>query len=214
MSFFSGNVGGVFGCSFCSGLQYINCIDRDLTSRSHRSISWNNKCLIISETIQALPIKYAVNTVRLMVYMTIASTTTWTLYSRSQVRLKLDYFLTCNISDHSDLAWLMDAIWYSLLILVSMILTLMQCHSGLSKAKSQCCMPTANKQAISIELATTVGHFLRDLYFANVYMAWQTCGGQVCRSKLILSDIVSGAGAVDGKQPRRRAADWKQSVCQ
>ena len=53
----------------------------------------NNKYLVISETIQAMPvIMFAVNTVRLKVYiMTIA---------RSQVRLKLDYFLTYNISDN------------------------------------------------------------------------------------------------------------------
>ena len=33
----------------------------------------NNKCLIISESIQAIPIKFAVKIVRLNVYMTIAS---------------------------------------------------------------------------------------------------------------------------------------------
>ena len=33
----------------------------------------NNKCLIISETIQAIPIKCAVKIVQLKVYMTIAS---------------------------------------------------------------------------------------------------------------------------------------------
>ena len=27
----------------------------------------------------------------------------------------------------------------------------------------------------SIKLATTLGHFLRDLHFANVYMAWESC---------------------------------------
>ena len=33
----------------------------------------NNECSIISETIQAMPITFAVNIVRLKVYMTIAS---------------------------------------------------------------------------------------------------------------------------------------------
>ena len=55
----------------------------------------NNEGLIISETIQAMPITFAVRIVRLKVYVTIASPMTLTLHSRSQVRLKLDY-----ISDH------------------------------------------------------------------------------------------------------------------
>ena len=64
-----------------------------------------------------------------------------------------------------------------LLMLVSMTLTLMQGHSGSAKAKNQRCMLSATKQAISIELATTVGHFLLDLDldFANVYMDCLTC---------------------------------------
>ena len=38
----------------------------------------NNHCLIISETIQAMPIKFAVKVIRLKVYMTIASPMTLT----------------------------------------------------------------------------------------------------------------------------------------
>ena len=38
----------------------------------------NIKCLIISETIQAMPIKFTVKIVRLKVYMTIANTMTLT----------------------------------------------------------------------------------------------------------------------------------------
>ena len=38
----------------------------------------NDKCLIISETIQAMPIKFAVKIVRLKVYMTIANPMTFT----------------------------------------------------------------------------------------------------------------------------------------
>ena len=38
----------------------------------------NNECLIISETIQAMPINFAVKIVRLRVYMTIASLMTLT----------------------------------------------------------------------------------------------------------------------------------------
>ena len=63
-----------------------------------------------------------------------------------------------------------------ILIIILMTLTLMQGHSGLAKAKNERCMLSATKQAISIKLATTVGHFLRDfdLDFANVYMACPT----------------------------------------
>ena len=44
-----------------------------------------------------------------------------------------------------------------MLMLISM--TLMQGHSGLAKAKNQRCMLSAAKQARSIKLAKTVGHF-------------------------------------------------------
>ena len=50
-----------------------------------------------------------------------------------------------------------------MVILILMTLTLMKGHSGLAKAKNQGCMLLATKQAISIKLATTVGHFLCDL---------------------------------------------------
>ena len=44
-------------------------------------------------------------------------------------------------------------------MLVWMILTLMQGHSGSAKAKNHPCMLSATNQAISIKLATTVSHF-------------------------------------------------------
>ena len=44
------------------------------TDRNHE----NNKCLIIPETVQAMPIKLAVKIVRLKVYMTIISPMTLT----------------------------------------------------------------------------------------------------------------------------------------
>ena len=47
---------------------------QDHTDLNHE----NNKCLIISETIQAMPIKFAVKIVRLKVYMTIVSPITLT----------------------------------------------------------------------------------------------------------------------------------------
>ena len=61
-------------------------------------------------------------------------------HSRSHVRLKLDYFLTCNISDNIKLLHLNLVYQYMAyrLMLVSMILTLMQGHSGSPKGKNQC----------------------------------------------------------------------------
>ena len=53
-------------------LRRVNYIDLDLHSRSHQNHE-NHKCLIISESIQAMPIKSTVKIVRLKVYMTIAS---------------------------------------------------------------------------------------------------------------------------------------------
>ena len=88
------------------------------------------------------------------------------------MRLKLDYFLTCNISDIQT--WqddrLMDAIYAHARFDDH---DLDAIHSGLAKAKYQRCTLSETKQAISNKLAATVGHFLRDLDlgFANVYMA-------------------------------------------
>ena len=62
------------------------------------------------------------------------------LPSRSQVRLKLQYFLTCHLCDNIEaitfkLGMLLD-VWMPFSpILVSMTLTLMQGHSGSVKAK-------------------------------------------------------------------------------
>ena len=86
-------------------------------------------CSIISETVLAIPIKFALKIVRLKVYMA------------------------------------------NLPMLVSMPLTLMQGHSGSPKANNQRCILSATKQAIRLKHATTVGHFLHDLDFTNVYMA-------------------------------------------
>ena len=60
-----------------------------------------------------------------------------------------------------------------MLLLVSMTLTLIQGHSGSANAKISVECSRANKQAIiiSIKLAKTVRPVLRDLDFANVYMA-------------------------------------------
>ena len=63
-------------------------------------------------------------------------------------------------------------------MLVSMTFTFMPLgHRGSAKATNQRCLLSATKKAISIKLATTVGHFLCDLdhHFANVYMACPAC---------------------------------------
>ena len=91
------------------------------------------------------------------------------LHSRSQVRLKLDYCLTCYILDNIlaitfKLGVTVDLWMPYMLMLVSKTLTLMQGYSGSAKAKNQ--------------LATAVGLFFLpylDLDFANVYMACSTC---------------------------------------
>ena len=49
------------------------------------------------------------------------------------------------------------------IMLVLMTLTLMKSHSGSAKANNQRCMLPASKQAISIKLATTVGHLYMTL---------------------------------------------------
>ena len=51
-------------------LNFIQC-HTDLTHE-------NNKCLIISETIEAMPIKFAMKIVRLKFYVTISRPVTWT----------------------------------------------------------------------------------------------------------------------------------------
>ena len=54
---------------------------------------------------------------------------------------------------------------------VPMTLTLMQGHSGSAKTKTQFGIIWTSKQATSITFATTVGQVLRDIDFANFYMA-------------------------------------------
>ena len=54
----------------------------------------NNECSIILETVQALPIKFVVKLVRLKVYIFFSQSDGLDLHSRSQLRLKLEKFLT------------------------------------------------------------------------------------------------------------------------
>ena len=59
----------------------------------------NNKCLIISETIQVIPIEFPVKIVPLKVYDHCQSDDL-DLHSGHKCVLRLDYFLTCNILDN------------------------------------------------------------------------------------------------------------------
>ena len=59
---------------------------------------------------------------------------------------------------------------------ISMTLTMLQGHIGSSKAKIKCRIISTTKQATaSIKLATKVGQFVRDIDFANLYIAWPPC---------------------------------------
>ena len=59
------------------------------TDRNHE----NNKGLIISETVQAISIKFAVKIVRLKIYIIFSQSDNFALNSRSQLHLKLDRFV-------------------------------------------------------------------------------------------------------------------------
>ena len=61
----------------------------------------HKKYSIISEIAQAIPTKFAVKTVRLKVCnYDHCQSDDLDLHTRSQVRLKRDYVLTCNVSDN------------------------------------------------------------------------------------------------------------------
>ena len=61
----------------------------------------NNKCFIIIETVQAMPI-FTVKIVRLKIYIILSQSDDLDLHSRSQLGLKHDKFLTCLISNISN----------------------------------------------------------------------------------------------------------------
>ena len=63
---------------------------------------------------------------------------------------------------------------YYVLMLVWMTLTF-NVTVGHQRQKNQCLVLSEAKQALNIKLATTVCHFVRDLDFANVKMAWPSC---------------------------------------
>ena len=66
--------------------------------QGHRELNHeNNECSIISETVQAMPVTFAVQIVRLKVYKIMSPSDDLALRSRSRLRLKLVTFLTCGI---------------------------------------------------------------------------------------------------------------------
>ena len=54
----------------------------------------SNKYSMISETVKAMAIKFAVKAIRLKVYISFSQSDDFALYARSQLRLKLDKCLT------------------------------------------------------------------------------------------------------------------------
>ena len=59
----------------------------------------NNKCSIISETVQAIPIEFAVRIVRLKVYIIFFAVFL-------QLHLKLDKCLACTITIDLEIQWI------------------------------------------------------------------------------------------------------------
>ena len=102
---------------------------------------------------------------------------------------------------------------------------MMQGHSGSTKAKpNQRCMLSASKPAISIKLATTVGHFLRelDLDFANVFFlffsacpaCFCSCHANHARACFLLVSVVrpDQSLTIDGCHPSRFESVFTLSV--
>ena len=130
----------------------------------------SNTCLIISESIQAIPSTFAVKIVRLKMYMTIASLVTLTFIQGHTCVSNETTFLTSNIYRiifkplHINLARRHTYTWQ----LCSC--SLVQGHSGSAKANIQCWIISTTKKATSITLSTTAGHlFYVTLTFQLLY---------------------------------------------
>ena len=89
--------------------------------QGHMYPNKNNKCSVILETVQAMPITFAVRIVWGKVYISFSQSDDLALHSRSQLCLKLYKCLTYA--------------WHIMLMCMSMTLTLLQGHSGSAKAK-------------------------------------------------------------------------------
>ena len=119
-----------------------------------------------------MPIKFAVKIVGQKVYMTTANPMALTFIQ--------DHKCDSNLTT-LNLQYLGYYLIYYIQTgrLISMNLTLMQGHSGSQRRKSRIISTT--KQVTRIKLATTVGHFVRDLDFSNViWLDHLVCIGDVC----------------------------------
>ena len=96
-----------------------NYIDLDLHSRINTDYidfnHENNKCSIISEIVQAVPIKFVVKIVRLKMYIICSPSDDLALHSRSQLRLNLDtcenFYYNSHISDSINKLWYPNLAW-------------------------------------------------------------------------------------------------------
>ena len=135
------------------------------TDRNHE----NNKCLIISETVQSMLLKFAVNMVRLKVCMTVARPMTLT-FIQGHKCVNLQYFgqyLNYNIQTWHDL-WMPYT-----LILVLWPWPWCKVTVGRQKRNNQRCMLSTTEQAMCIKIAAEVGHFT--WHWLNVYKVCPAC---------------------------------------
>ena len=80
------------------GIHHVLIIMTLTSIQGHTNLNHEiNTSLMISETIQAVPIRFAVQIVRLQVFYDHCQSDDLDLRSRSQVRLKRDYLLPCKI---------------------------------------------------------------------------------------------------------------------
>ena len=131
----------------------------------------HNECSIVSETVQAVPIKFAVKIVRLKVniifsqsddldHNCVSNVTNVYLYNNTNNYIGQDW---CDIQTW-HVGRFMHGICNTMLILVSMTLTFMHGHSGSAEQTNErkIIISTA-KQVMSIKLSTTVGHVFMTL---------------------------------------------------
>ena len=99
-------------------MQHVLIIMTLTFSQGHTDLNHeNNKCLIISETVQAMPITFAVKIVQLKVYVIFSQSNDLALHSRSQLHLKFDKCLTCTSSTSTSsiitIFWTLFKLWHS-----------------------------------------------------------------------------------------------------
>ena len=141
-----------------------------------------------------MPTKFAVMVVWLKVYVTIASPMTLTFIQGHKCISNLTTFsfaISRTIFKllHSNLAWQSNRGCHGCTCWFWWPWPWCKVTVGRQRHTNQRWMLLATKQAISVTLATTVGHFLRDLDFANEYRAWPTCLLLFCFRLLVSSSL-------------------------